>query len=258
MLQILTRVLCLCVAVTVANTSLAFDPADLPARVSPQQADWYEKYRKQQNIPQPEEMLLNTDQEPELSEGFVDLFNGADLSGWKPKGGKCKFEVKDGIVIGTCVPKSESTYLSTDRDDYANFIFTCDIKWVVDGNTGIMFRAQQRVSGDRVVVFGPQAEMEGTSKDRGWSGGIYGQSCGGYFYPLWLKEHEAVRNAIKKDGWNRITISANGNVIKTWVNGIPAAHWKDDGTYAKGFFGLQIHKGQKGTVHFRNVRIKEI
>ena len=94
--------------------------------------------------------------------------------------------------------------------------------------------------------------------DRHWNGGIYGQSCGGYFYPVWLKEHKAARAALDREGWNRLTISAKGNVVKTWVNGVPVAHWVDDGTYAKGFFGLQIHKGDKGTVHWKNIRVKEL
>ena len=76
----------------------------------------------QDNIPAPEDMLLNTDAEPDLSQGIVSLFNGKDLSGWSTKGGECKFEAKDGILIGTCVPGSPSTYLSTDRADYRDFI----------------------------------------------------------------------------------------------------------------------------------------
>ncbi|WP_231617557.1 3-keto-disaccharide hydrolase [Novipirellula aureliae] len=226
--------------------------------IDPQQKDWYGRYKSQENVPEPEKMLLNEDPEPDLTEGFKPLFNGHDLDGWERRGGKCHFEVNDGTIVGTAAPGADSTYLSTKRDDFRDFIFTCEIKWEVDGNSGVMFRAQTRQEGDRVIVFGPQAEMEGISGDRGWSGGIYGQSCGGYFYPLWLKDHQAVRGAIKKDDWNRITIEAKGKVIKTWVNGIPAAHWIGDGTYAEGFFGLQSHKGQKGTVLFRKIQVKEI
>lgn len=226
--------------------------------VDPQQGAWHKKYKTQANVPDPATQLLNTDKEPDLTEGFDDLFNGKDIDDWTPKGGHCEFEVKDGEIVGTCVEGSPSTYLSTPRSDYADFIFTGELKWEIDGNTGVMFRAQDKPGKKGVTVFGPQAEMEGISGDRGWSGGVYGQSCGGYFYPLWLTDHKEVRGAIKKEGWNRITVSAQGNVVKTWVNGIPAAHWVGDGTYAKGFFGLQIHKGQAGKVRFRNLRVKEL
>jgi hypothetical protein len=73
-----------------------------------------------------------------------------------------------------------------------------------------------------------------------------------------LKEHQQAREALKRTDWNRLTIMAKTNVIKTWVNGVPAAHWVDDGTYAKGFFGLQIHKGAKGTVLWKNIRVKSL
>lgn len=226
--------------------------------VAESQSKWYEKYKKQTNAPKPAEMLVNTDPEPNLEDGFKPLFDGTDLSGWKPLGGDCQFEVIDGELVGTCVPGSSSTYLSTERDDFADFVFTCEMKWVESCNSGVMFRAQVKPNGKGgQTVFGPQAEMEGLTQGRGWSGGIYGQSCGGYFYPLWLNEHEEVRGALV-DGWNRITIWAKGNVVKTWVNGVPAAHWVDDGSYPTGFFGLQIHKGQSGKVRFRNILVKSL
>lgn len=226
--------------------------------LDPQQEDWIKKYETQENAPKPEEMLLNTDAEPELSEGFTALFNGKDLTGWVSKGGDCRFEVKEGAIVGTCVPGTDSTYLCTEKEDYTNFIFTCEVAWEVDGNSGIQIRSKTK-SDDSNSVFGPQIEMEGKGKgNRNWSGGVYCQSCGGFFYPLWLKEHQAARAALDPDGWNRVTVSAKGSVIKTWINGVPVAHWVDDGTYASGFFALQIHSGKAGTILFRNIKVKEL
>lgn len=232
--------------------------------LDPQQQSWIDHYAKQKNAPKPSEMLLNTDDEPKLTDGFTDLFNGKDLTGWKPKGGTCTFEVKDDQIIGTCVPGSPSTYLCTEKSDYENFIFTCDLKMEVDGNTGVQFRSNskpdtsKKAKPNSETVFGPQFEVEGKGKNgRHWTGGIYGQSCGGYFYPLWLKEHRAARAAEDATGWNRVTISAKGNVVKTWLNGVPVSHWVDDGTYSEGFFGLQVHKGKAGTILFKNLRVKE-
>jgi len=225
--------------------------------LDPTQTKWHKHYVKQENAPDPAEMALNTDAEPDLKVGFVDLFNGKDLTGWTPRGGTCTFEVEDGAIAGTCVPGSPSTYLST-KQEYGDFVFTCDMKWVVDSNSGIMFRAKTKPKGkNQELVYGPQVEMEDEGKGRGWSGGIYGQSCGGYWYPLWLKEHKEIRAARKMGEWNRVTIHAKGNVVKTWVNGVPAAHWEND-EYMKGFFSLQIHSGKQGKVLFKNIRIKEL
>ncbi len=247
------------VFVAIATTSATLSVSTIAAEVDPAQSAWYKKYKDQENIPKPDEMLLNTDAEPNVTEGFTPLFNGKDLTGWSPKGGTCTFEAKDDLVVGTCVPGSDSTYLSTEKADYTDFIFSCDMKWEEDGNSGVMLRAQVKTDKkNKEIVFGPQAEMEGITGDRYWNGGIYGQSCGGYFYPLWLTDHKEARAALDRTGWNRLTIEAKGNVIKTWVNGVPCANWVDDGTYAKGFFSLQIHKGNKGKVIWKNVRVREL
>ena len=219
-------------------------------QIAESQQDWYKRYKKQKNAPLPEEQLINTEAEPDLSDGFVELFNGKDLTGWNALE---NYEVIDGAIVGTCYPGNPSTYLSTQRDDYDDFIFTCEVKWEELGNSGIQFRSQ--LKGKATV--GPQFEMEDAKKNRGWSGGVYGQSCGGFYYPLWLDAHEEVRNAVNYDDWNRVTIKADGTNIKTWINGIPAANLNND-EFLKGFFALQIHSGKKGKVHFRNLKVKEL
>lgn len=237
-------------------------------KVDPQQEQYIKKYEKQANVPKAEEMLVNTDKEPDLSEGFVSLFNGKDLEGWAPKGGHSKFEAKDGMIVGVCVAGSPSTYLCTEKNDYSDFVFTCEMKWLAPGNSGVMFRSQTKpgMKKDKkdptketeiTTVFGPQAEMEGPGNDRGWSGGIYGQSCGGWYYPLWLEAHAEARKASDDTGWNRLTVMAKGDTVKTWVNGVPAAHWVND-VYLEGLFALQVHSGTKTIVHWRNIKVKPL
>lgn len=229
--------------------------------ISESQKKWISVYEKQANVPKPADMLINTDAEPDLKRGFKSLYNGKNLKNWIPRGGTCKFEAEGEAIVGTCVKGSPSTYLSTKKDDYTDFIFTAELKWEVDGNTGVMFRAASKKSEGKSkgkeTVFGPQAEMEAFSKERYWSGGIYGQSAGGWIYPMWLDAHKQARQSMKKDGWNRLTIKAQGDTIKTWLNGHPAAHWKTD-EYRQGFFSLQIHAGKAGQVRFRNLKVKEL
>jgi|TARA_Y100000385_G_C12948453_1_gene574420 hypothetical protein len=226
-------------------------------QISESQKQYIAVYKKQKQKVAPQDAQLNTDAEPKLTEGFLSLYNGKDLDGWTARGGHCTFVARGESIVGACVKGSPSTYLSTDRDDYTDFIFTSEIKWQVDGNSGVMFRAKRKPGKKNETIYGPQCEMEGLLKGRGWSGGIYGQSAGGWRYPLWLEAHKDVRNALKKDDWNRVTIKAVGNNVKTWVNGIPAANWNSD-EYLKGFFSLQIHSGKQGTVHFRNIKVKEL
>ncbi|RED47804.1 3-keto-disaccharide hydrolase [Seonamhaeicola aphaedonensis] len=212
-----------------------------------------------QNNQKNKKQLLNTDKEPKLkSKKFKSLFDGETLNGWSPKQGTMKFEVVNGDIVGTC-SAGPSTFLCTDKT-YTDFIFTCEMKWEVDGNSGVQIRSRIRKDPDRNTVIGPQAEMEDLAKKgRGWSGGIYGQNCGGWFYPLKAPEHRLLKNAIDRSGWNRLTIKVVGNVFKTWVNGIPAAHWIDEeNEYPTGFIGLQVHGGKQGIIHWRNLKIREL
>ena len=83
---------------------------------------------------------------------------------------ECTFEVVDGMLVGTCVPGSPSTYLSTEKNDFQDFIFTA-YEMEVDRNSE-SFRAQSKTVKDKEIVFGPQAEMEGITGDRYWSGAL--------------------------------------------------------------------------------------
>ncbi|NJX14323.1 3-keto-disaccharide hydrolase [Tamlana crocina] len=212
-----------------------------------------------QNNQNNKKQLLNTDKEPKLkSKKFKSLFDGKTLNGWSTQQGTMKFEVINGEIVGTC-SAGPSTFLCTDKE-YKDFIFTCEMKWEVDGNTGVQIRSRIRKDPNRNTVIGPQAEMEDLAKNgRGWSGGIYGQNCGGWFYPLKAPEHKPLKDAIDRSGWNRLTIKVEGNVFKTWVNGIPAAYWVDEkNEFPKGFIGLQVHGGKQGIIHWRNLKIREL
>lgn len=224
--------------------------------ISKSQQSYIKRYEKQTKKVSPEDALLNTDPEPDLSSGFIELYNGENLDGWVPLGGVCTFEAQGEKIVGTVVKDSPSTYLSTIRNDYSDFIFTAELYWEVNINSGVMFRAARKSTEDGDTVQSPQAEMEGFG-DRGWSGGIYGQSAGGWFYPLWLDAHEEARSALKEGEWNRVTIYCKGSTVKTWVNGVPAAHWETE-DYLEGFFALQIHSGSSGEVHFRKIKLKEL
>jgi hypothetical protein len=68
------------------------------------------------------------------------------------------------------------------------------------------------------------------------------------------------KNAYKKDEYNHLKIECIGNEMKTWVNGVPAAHLIDT-LDPIGFIGLQVHSVNKPglvgkKVFFKNIRIK--
>lgn len=216
----------------------------------------------------PASLKLNTQAEPDLKQdGFVELFNGKDLSGWVVKGGIMPFVVRDGEIIGTCDPEMRlNSFLSTEKS-YSDFIFTTAFKWDELSNSGVMFRADTRPLDDKEMpalkdrslqrVLGYQCEID--TSPRAWTGGIYGEAMGAWKYPLSKEEeHADARAAVKNPkGWNRLTIYAKGDKMMTWINGVPCANLSGD-ERESGFIGLQIHQGKKGQIRWKNIRIKDL
>ena len=48
-------------------------------------------------------------------EGWVDLFNGKDFTGWEQKGGVAKYRVEDGAIVGTSVPNTGNSFMCTEK-----------------------------------------------------------------------------------------------------------------------------------------------
>src|SRR5262249_20615514 len=75
-------------------------------------------------------------------DGWVKVFNGKDLDGWKigygPKAnaGNSTWKVIDGIIVG----EGEVSHLFTPRDDYTNFEVKSEIMINDKGNSGLFFR----------------------------------------------------------------------------------------------------------------------
>ena len=220
------------------------------AHIDPSQEQYLTRYKIS---PRPPAQLVNTDKEPLRIKGFKPLFENDNLDGWVPHGGKSTFQLKDGVLTGTCVPKTPSTYLSSPRNDYKDFVLSFEFKWGKLGNSGVQFRS---FLNDKGSVSGYQCEMD--PSDRAWTAGIYNQSIDGWKYSLWLSEHAEVRQAVKLDDWNRITIKVEGNVIKTWLNGVSAAHLVND-QHSEGLFAFQVHKAREvSEIYWRNIIIKEL
>ena len=79
--------------------------------------------------------------------GFVDLFDGKSLKGWKLNGGSAEYSVQDGVIAGVGVPGTPgNTFLCTEKD-YENFIFRAEFK-CPSGNSGIVSPKAKRTKLD--------------------------------------------------------------------------------------------------------------
>ncbi len=196
-------------------------------------------------------------------EGFVPLFDGESLDGWKTVGGTGSFKAKDDMIVGYGENVKGNTFLRTEKT-FTDFDFRFSYKRI-DGNSGMMFRAAQR-PGENGRVFGYQCE-HGNRPERAWSAGLYDEARRG-----WLQPHSTDprgQEAFTAQGqrltnwqeWNDVRILCEGNVTKIWFNGELRTHFIDtdkEHNTLEGFFGLQVHSGKKSLVYWKNLRIKEL
>lgn len=198
--------------------------------------------------------LLLTSVAYSADSGFVPLFDGKTLNGWHQLGGKAKYAVEDGAIVGSSVPNTSNSFLCTEKT-YGDFILELEYKVDKSLNSGVQIRSEYDKKKNR--VFGYQVEIDPSA--RAWSGGIYDEGRRGWLFDL--KDKPDARKAFKQGDWNKYRIECRGDSIKTWINGVPAADLKDSKT-PRGLIGLQVHGVGKKTetmqVRFRNIRIQEL
>ena len=223
--------------------------------------------------------LFGEDKKPksrEPEEGFVQLFNGKDLTGWKlpekPGGnivsthpvekdgkvvayeGKLKdgktvplWRVEDGVLIGS----GPASHLFSERDDYENFVYRVEAMINDHGNSGQYFRTKYGPG----FPNGYEAQINATHGDPIRTGSLYPAGKLGKY-----KDKITVMNTAphKADEWFIQEVTAKGNHITIKVNGKTTLDWDDpEMTHMKGHFALQGH--DPGTVvKFRKIEVKEL
>ncbi len=209
----------------------------------------------------------NSSPSVENEDGWVSLFNGANLNGWEQKTGKAEYEVYQGTILGTSVENSPNSFLVTTKS-YKDFELELEVKLDPKLNSGIQIRSYVNDGATRgMPVSGPQIEIYTAAEDISYSGFIYGEgmNIGGWLTP---KERHIKHGHYKNGEWNHYRIVAQGATIQTWVNGQQVSNLTHEKAYEMcpdGFIALQVHsipKRLKGQgpfkVQWRNIKIKEL
>lgn len=192
-------------------------------------------------------------QATEKDDGFVSLFDGKDLAGWKQIGGKQGvWGAEDGIIV---CKSAGGGWLSTEKK-YADFILRLEYRMQPGGNSGVFIRAPHEgnpwITGMEIQLLDDAHPKYKNLKPYQYTGSIYGVV-------------PPAKSAIKPAGqWNQIEIAAQGKKVKVVVNGEAvveadldqhkAAEKEHPGiTRKEGHIGLQSHDDR---IEFRNVRIR--
>ena len=187
----------------------------------------------------------------DVTPGFVPLFNGRDLSGWKthetqPRG----WHVENGVLIGKGPSRS---HLYSERGDYRDFHLRVEAKINKGGNSGVFGRA----------TFGPRWPL----KTPQWPVGYEAQILD---YPgdatqtgsLYITDRGAavvhVRESLVPTGeWFIEELIVEGDRIIVKVNGKTTADYRDSRPIDRGYIALQLHDTNT-KVEFRQIEIREL
>lgn len=196
--------------------------------------------------------------EAEKADGFIPLFNGKDLIGWKLFNSKPEAWVVDkGMLVCT---GAGGGWIGTERD-YANFVLRLEYRLSPAGNSGIYLRAPEKGHISRV---GMEVQLLDDFHPRFGRIDFY-QHTGSIYHVVAPNQR-----ASKKAGeWNAIEVRADGREVSVVLNGkkIVDANLdralRDPATAAEhpglkrvtGRIGLQNHHAR---IEFRNLRVKEL
>lgn len=180
--------------------------------------------------------------------GFVAVFNGKDLSGWK--GNAELWKVKAGMIVGDSAGIKQNQFLATEKT-YGDFELRLEFRLHGGkGNSGIQFRSK-RVP-ESSAVTGYQADI-----GQNFWGALYDEHRRNKVLARPKAEQEKL---FKKNGWNSYTIRAVGSRIVLKVNGETTVDYveTDDSIARTGIIALQVHSGPAMRIDFRKIRIRDL
>ncbi len=172
--------------------------------------------------------------------GFISLFNGKDLSGWRISE-KGKFRVEDGKIV----VNGPRSHLFTERE-FKNFEFRAEVMTTPGSNSGIYFHTEYLDEG--WPVKGHETQVNVTQRDPVKTGSLYGI----------VKLYET---PVKDNQWWTQTIIVRCQNIVIKINGKTVVDYtepegiKGPRRVSRGAFALQAHD-PKSVIYYRNIRVK--
>jgi hypothetical protein len=208
----------------------------------------------------------------EKKEGWVLLFDGKTMNGWRDYQGKDVqgfWKVEDGLLASMGQGSDSTGYLISDAQ-YENFILTFDWKIEEGGNSGVFYHVVERPLFKAPYLTGPEYQVIDNlgfpQKLEEWQqvGADYG-----------MHPPVKINNIVKKAGkWNSSKIIFDNGHVEHWLNGAKVVEfeaWSDDwferkekggkvtapeyGLARYGHFAIQ---NSPARVCYKNVMLKEL
>lgn len=230
-----------------------------------------------------------TSQQKEQSDGFVRIFNGENLDGWK--GDSVYWRVENGILTGEVTPATimkRNTFIIWQGGEVGDFELKFDYRITEQGNSGINYRSVE-LPELPFALRGYQGDIDGQNNYTGMNyeergrttlaersqkttlPAIAADSFDAYIQDNHWKaavvsgatgNPDSLRAAILPPGsWNEYHIIARDNLLQHYVNGKLMSEVTDNDTAnarKRGLIGVQVHVGPPMKVDFRNIYLKQL
>ena len=194
-------------------------------------------------------------------DGFVSLYNGKDLTGWKTTGNW--IPQKDGSLLIQPRPGEKGwqrydDYLTSEKK-YKDFILEVEYKYPKGGNSGVYFRIGDPKNPVKTGIECQVLDSYGKPDDK----------MGHHDHGGIIRTVGPTKNMSKKPGeWNKMIVTCKGHHLQVNLNGKKIidhqldkkGEGKNSGVSDRpleGYISLQDH-GEPNNLHFRNIRIKEL
>ncbi len=186
-------------------------------------------------------------------DGWIRLFDGKTLDGWKASENPSTFKVEDGQIV-VDGPRSHLYYVGpVQNHDFKNFEFKADVMTMPGANSGIYFHTEFQEGG--WPAKGYEVQVNNTSGDKRRTGGLYAVQDV-FEAPAqdkeWFTQHIVVRG-------KRVTVSVNGKQLVDYTepeNPERPADMKAR-RLSSGTFALQGHD-PKSRILYRNIMVKPL
>jgi len=183
-------------------------------------------------------------------------FNGQDLTGWRPVGGKKdSWTVDDGLLVANA---KGGGWLAR-SEEMSDYLFELEFRLPPGGNSGLFLRppleGNPAWEGIEIQLLDDAApQYAGKLSPEQYCASIYGMG--------------AAQPGISRPAgqWQKLRVLCAGRHVAAWLNGQPVSYAALDEHMAKadkvrgltraaGFPGLQ---NEHGPIHFRNIRFRDL
>ncbi|MEM9187149.1 MAG: DUF1080 domain-containing protein [Planctomycetota bacterium] len=184
--------------------------------------------------------------------GWVELFNGKDLSGWKVSENPETFRVQNGKII-VKGPRAHAFYAGeVGGADFTNFELLVELMTKPNANSGVFFHTRYQDKG--WPGNGYEVQVNQTQRDRIKTGSIYAVKNVMDVSPAkdneWYTQHIIVKG-------KTVTVKVNGEVVNEYTepDGFTPPEDRPGRKFSRGTIALQGHD-PGSEVHYRSVKIK--